>query len=144
MAGGELIKTRRNPSVSTVSAAQGNADAQCNLGNRYKNGEGVDKDLKEAVRLYGLSAVQGIAQAQCNLGYCYETGQGVAKDWKEAVRLYGLSAAQGNAGAQTLLRSLEEVLPRPLERLSAAQGNAGAQSNLRSLESLEKSSCTVA
>ena len=69
----------------------------------YYGWGGINKDTKEAVRLYGLSAAQGHASAQNNLGVCYKNGQGVAKDLKEAVRLYGLSAAQGHAGAQNNL-----------------------------------------
>ena len=35
--------------------------AQCNLGVCYKNGDGVSKDSKEAVRYYRLAADQGHA-----------------------------------------------------------------------------------
>ena len=35
--------------------------AQTNLGNRYRNGEGVPQDYKEAVKWYRLAAEQGIA-----------------------------------------------------------------------------------
>ena len=51
-----------------LSAEQGDAKAQFNLGNRYYNGQGVPQDYKEAVKWYRLSAEQGVAQAQYNLG----------------------------------------------------------------------------
>ncbi len=71
---------------------------------RYKNGDGVEKDMKEAIRLYELAAGQGNAVAQKNLAICYKNGDGVEKDMKEAIRLYELSADQGNAVAQKWLR----------------------------------------
>ena len=55
-------------------AARGEANAQNNLGNCYQHGTGVDKDEKEAVRLYKLAADQGDAQAISNLetlGMCH-------------------------------------------------------------------------
>ena len=63
-------------------------------------GEGVSKDLSEAVRWYRKAAEQGIAQAQYNLGVCYEFGKGVSKDQAEAVRWYRKAAEQGDARAQ--------------------------------------------
>ena len=46
------------------AAEQGDAVAQCNLGWRYKNGEGVPKDMKKAVYWYRKAAEQGNAKAQ--------------------------------------------------------------------------------
>jgi TPR repeat protein len=63
-----------------LAAAQGNADAQNNLGYCYQHGEGVAHDMVEAVRYYGLAAAQGNADAQYNLASCYERGEGVAHD----------------------------------------------------------------
>ncbi len=82
-----------------LSAEQGDATAQFNLGWMYGNGQGVPQDYKEAVRWYRLSAEQGTARAQVFLGAMYGNGQGVPQDYKEAVRWYRLSAEQGNAEA---------------------------------------------
>ena len=46
-----------------LAADQGDARAQCNLGNCYQTGDGVPKDMKEAVRYYRLAADQNFAQA---------------------------------------------------------------------------------
>ena len=81
-------------------AEQGHAKAQFNLGVRYYNGQGVQRNYKEAVRWYRLSAEQGHAKAQSNLGVMYDNGQGVPQDYQEAVKWYRLSAEQGYAGAQ--------------------------------------------
>lgn len=42
-------------------AEQGDAEAQCNLGVLYKNGQGVNKDFNKAFEWYKLSAEQGYA-----------------------------------------------------------------------------------
>ena len=46
-------------------ALKGNAEAQYSLGWSYYHGEGVLRDLREAVRWYALAADQGHADAQC-------------------------------------------------------------------------------
>lgn len=84
----------------TLSADQGYARAQNNLGNLYYDGEGVKKDYKEAARFYKLSADQGNPEAQNNLGVLYQVGQGVRQNYSEAARLYKRSAAQGNISAK--------------------------------------------
>ena len=75
----------------------GDADAQFNLGERYYNGDGVDRDEEEAERLWRLAAEQGHADAQLSLGkfadrFTYRTA--------EAGRWYRLAAEQGHVDAQ--------------------------------------------
>jgi TPR repeat protein len=79
-----------------LAAAQGNANAQYNLGVMYDNGTGVAQDYKEAVRLYRLAAAQGDARAQSNLGTMYEFGTGVAQDYVRAHMWYNLGAISGD------------------------------------------------
>jgi len=50
------------------AADKGNAQAQYNLGIMYKNGQGVKRDDKEAVKWFQRAADQGHAKAQSNLG----------------------------------------------------------------------------
>ena len=45
-------------------AEQGRASAQFNLGQLYREGQGVPKDYKTAVKWYTLAAEQGHAKAQ--------------------------------------------------------------------------------
>ena len=82
------------------ASEQGYADAQYNLALCYAKGEGVAKDLSEAVKLYIKAAQQGYAKAQNNLGWCYAKGEGIAKDKYEAVKWFRKSAEQGHAEAQ--------------------------------------------
>ena len=56
------------------------AQHQYNVGVSYENGDGVDKNMTEAVRYYRLAADQGYADAQYKLGVCYFSGDGVKKD----------------------------------------------------------------
>eukprot|EP00010_Vexillifera_abyssalis_P004079 CAMPEP_0201553498 /NCGR_PEP_ID=MMETSP0173_2-20130828/29851_1 /ASSEMBLY_ACC=CAM_ASM_000268 /TAXON_ID=218659 /ORGANISM="Vexillifera sp., Strain DIVA3 564/2" /LENGTH=51 /DNA_ID=CAMNT_0047964325 /DNA_START=15 /DNA_END=166 /DNA_ORIENTATION=- len=48
-------------------AQQQEAIHQFKLGVRYEHGRGIEKDMKEAARLYQLAAKQGFAMAQYNL-----------------------------------------------------------------------------
>ena len=52
---------------SRLSAEQGDASAQCGLGEMYYGGEGVPQDYAEAIRLWKLAAEQGDEEAQYNL-----------------------------------------------------------------------------
>jgi TPR repeat protein len=81
-------------------AKKGDAPAQYNLGNMYRQGHGVPQDDAEAAKWYGKSAEQGLADAQLNLGYLYQNGKGVSQDYAEAVRWYRKSAEQRNQKAQ--------------------------------------------
>ena len=60
------------------------------------NGEGVERDLKKAAKLYQLSADQGESIAQCNLGTCYAEGIGVEKDVRSSQAL-SLSGRPGRS-----------------------------------------------
>ena len=87
-------------------AANGDAEAQFNLGKRYYKGEGVTKDYAEAVRWWRKSAEQGHAKAQGILGYCYHSGEGVTKDYAKAVRWLRKAAEQGHVDAKRRLNEM--------------------------------------
>ena len=53
--------------ATLVAAEQGDADAQVNLGFMYKTGQGVPRDVAEAVQWFSRAANQGNAEAQDNL-----------------------------------------------------------------------------
>jgi TPR repeat protein len=121
------------------AAAQGNANAQNNLGVMYQNGWGVDKDLVQALDWFRKSAVQGNADAQKNLGVMYQNGWGVDKDYTQAVDWYRKAAAQGDAYGQENLAGMyingwgvdkDYTQAADWYRKAAAQGNANAQNNL--------------
>lgn len=88
------------------AARQGDAEAQFYLGLCYNYGDGVEKDLSEAVVWFRKAAHQGLAQAQFNLGLCYYNGNGVEKNLSEAVKWFRKAAVQGLVKAQDMLRKL--------------------------------------
>ena len=131
------MQCRRSVRLCLLAAAQGHIRAQTNLGDMFRDGQGVEQDYAEAVRLYHLAAAQGDAEAQTSLGFMCWRGDGTAKDYAEAVRLLRLAAAQGHARAQcsvaTWLTSMCPNLARdPAEgeswmRIAATNGMARAQ-----------------
>ena len=64
----------------------------------YAQGDGVEKDLHEAVRWFRPAAEQGSAKARIYLGGMYARGEGVEKDRREAVRWFSLARKSPDAG----------------------------------------------
>ena len=87
-------------------AEEGLAQAQFNLGNLYRKGDGVAQDPAEAARWFRKAAEQGLAEAEFNLGVIYVIGTGVARDPAEATRWFRKAAEQGLARAQFSLGSV--------------------------------------
>ena len=90
------------------AAAQGNAEAQVNLGVAYVEGQGVRRRSSDLVKWFRQAAEQGNTDAQNILGLMYANGQGVRQDYVEAVRWFRQAAEQGNTLAQTLLGVMYE------------------------------------
>jgi uncharacterized protein len=117
-------------------AEQGNAQAQYNLGNMYRYGEGVPRDYAEALKWYRKVAKKGNAHAQRTLKSMYHWGEGVPKDGSKAVEWYREAAEQGDREAQEKLGRMyyfgEGVSEDSKEALkwyqkAADQGSADAQ-----------------
>ena len=98
--GGEQRTAEMTLDEFRLAAEQGNADAQYELADMYRGGQGVPRDRVEAERLYRLAAEQGYAEAQYWLGEMYSGGWGVPKDNTEAVRWLRMAAEQGHIHAQ--------------------------------------------
>lgn len=80
-------------------AADGDADAQFNMGQAYKLGRGVPADLAIATQWYRKAAAQGHVQAESNLAVVlFQMGQ---RD--EAIPILKKAAARGDARAQYVL-----------------------------------------
>jgi len=80
-------------------ASAGDAEAQYYLGNLHAKGEGVARDLGQALYWFRAAAEQGEPYGQFALGYVYEHGLGAAPDQAAAVHWYRAAAAQGNLAA---------------------------------------------
>lgn len=54
----------------------------------FMEGDGVEKDMKEAIKWFTLAAEQGLAGSQTTLAMIYEEGNGVEKDPELAKEWY--------------------------------------------------------
>jgi uncharacterized protein len=85
-----------------LPAAQGNPDAQFNLGQAYKLGRGVATDLVQAEEWYRKAALQGHPQAQDNYGLAlFQNGK---RD--QAVEWLQRSASRGEPRTQFVLGTM--------------------------------------
>jgi len=82
-------------------AQSSNPFAQWLLGDMYKDGEGLPKDMKMALDWWTKAASKGLADAQLSLGDSYAAGQGVPENWSEAVKWWREAANQNLPRAQT-------------------------------------------
>jgi hypothetical protein len=89
-----------------AAAEAGDAGAQYLLGYMYAEGQGVDQNVKEALRWYIRAAEQGHADAQLSAAMIYAEGRGVVPDEKQAIYWYRRAAEQGNATVQVMLATL--------------------------------------
>jgi len=117
-------------------ADEGNADAQVQFGDQYRDGEmGLKKSLKRAFQLFERAATQGNFRGQVQLGECYRLGNGVKINNKTAAGWYQRAAEQGYPLAQSHLgwmhyegkgvaQSHDDAVK--WYRLAAAQGAADA------------------
>ena len=117
------------------AAEQGDAEAQCCLGDIYYQGrDEFPRDAKKAVYWYRMAAEQGNADAQCQLGEMLLYG-----DVKEGFKWCRMAADQGHPGAQFTLGWMYEKgedFPKDLSeaaewyRKAAGQGYALASASL--------------
>jgi TPR repeat protein len=122
-----------------TQAETGDAQAQYRIGLAYYEGDGITKDLAEAVRWFRKAAEQGNANAQHEVSVAYASGEGVAEDLEESVKWIRLAAAQGHSRAQCNLGNVyyhgvgvaKEVTEAATWYMKAAdQGLADAQQAL--------------
>jgi hypothetical protein len=125
---------------------KGKAWAQCMLGQKYRDGVGVEKSAQRARELLESAASQRYATAQFTLGVMYEDGQGVDQSYEIAAAYYEAAAKQGHADAQFNLGLLyykgqgveqSNEKARELWMKSAEQGNESAIKGLQILDKAE-------
>ena len=96
------------------AANLGNQFAQYQLGKLLLQGDGVSKDVEEAVRQFTASAEQGNQFAQYALGKLYLLGKDIPQDKNAAANWFTLAAAQGNEYAQYFLNHMNDSQGPPL------------------------------
>jgi TPR repeat protein len=129
------------------AANAGNADAQAYLGQMYRYGSGVTRNIDEAVRLYGLAIRQNNNIARVFYGRLLEDSLPIGDSYMleknkkliDAVSWYRLAAKEGDSTGQLFLanmyergRGVTKNLPEAVKlyTLSANQGNRNAQNRL--------------
>lgn len=85
---GQLAELRKK-------ALAGDTKAQLRMGLAFEFGQGVDKNLENAMRWYRLAADRGDPVAQTDLGYLYETGANGQRNPTEAAKWYMRAAVSG-------------------------------------------------
>lgn len=114
-------------------------EALARLGYLYREGKGVEKDRKKALKLFRKAAAQENAFGQYNLGYFYSQGYELARNYKEARTLYRKAAEKGDANGQSNFGHLYDKALGVTEdnqkavywyRKAAEQGYANGQYNL--------------
>lgn len=95
-AGADLPASIANQALRQAVAA-GDPNALFEVARRYTDGDGVERDLGDAVRWYEMAANRGHAPSQYRLGNFHEKGHGVAQDLASAAMWYEKAAMAGNA-----------------------------------------------
>ena len=97
----EGLQRSREEFQSLLEQAEGgDPAAYYDLGVRYAEGDGAERDPARAAHWFSLAAEDGDLRAVDLLGRCYQAGSGVEKDEARAAELYQQAADQGYAPAQ--------------------------------------------
>ncbi|TDQ31706.1 localization factor PodJL [Phyllobacterium brassicacearum] len=93
------VPVEAGPDPLRAAASNGDPKALFEIGDRYMDGRGLERDYAKAAEWYSVAAEQGFAPAQYRLGNFYEKGLGLTRDLAKAKTYYQLAAEQGNASA---------------------------------------------
>ena len=142
----ENLPARALPIARLRRAAEdGDSRAMNQLGNAYREGRGVERDLSLAAGWFEKSAAAGNPNAMLSLAAMHREGQGVTKDLHRALALLKQAAASGNPRALILLGGLhlkgegvEQSDTKAAEylRQAAQQGERAAFTHLAYLHEL--------
>ncbi|MEO7165493.1 MAG: serine/threonine-protein kinase [Chthoniobacterales bacterium] len=103
---GELLR-ERDPKASfawtSEAAAHGRAHAMAEVGLRYSNGAGVERDFVKAAQWFEKARAAGDVSARTLLAECYLFGKGVTKNEAKAIGLLQDAAAAGDPRAMDQL-----------------------------------------
>jgi TPR repeat protein len=120
---------------------QGQAEAQCGIGEMYEGDQGVTRTYSQALHWYEMAADQGNAIAQCILGNVYEYGCGVVQDYSQAMLCYPEASKQRrkNRSMQCWVRCINAamVCPETIGRVHYF-GHGVPQNQALELEWLQK------
>ena len=103
-------------------AEQGDADAQWEIGSRYRNGDGVPQNDAQAVKWFQRAAEQGHVSSQRALGGSYWSGRGVPQDLSKAYFWSVLAANQGDEISASQVQGIAIQMTKA--QIAAAQSQA--------------------
>lgn len=124
-----------------LAAKEGNPISISNLALYFRDGAGVEQNVDEALRLFGIAANMRVPEAMYFLGEMYRNepvvqdygmarkhlGDAIEAGYVPAINLLGMMHENGEGGDRNLSRAIS------LYRQAAAAGNTAAQENLRRL-----------
>ena len=87
-------------------ANDGIGSAQCLLGFKYLDGDGVEQDTSEAMKWFRMAAENGDAHASYTLGRIYYKGEGTAVDYAEAFKWFLVAGEKSDANSQFRLSEM--------------------------------------
>lgn len=90
------------------AANKGNTFAQCQIGNLYFRGIGVQQNFLEAIEWYKRAAMGADATSQFRLGLMYARGLGIEQDQQEALLWMKKASRQGHPAATLFLCENED------------------------------------
>jgi len=96
-----------------AKAKAGDADAQFNLAEAYRDGESVRKDMQEALKWYHRSATQGNTEAQFALGFAYRGGDGVQMNKVLSYMWFDIASKNGEESAFGLRNDVAWSMTEP-------------------------------
>ena len=99
-----LQRAREEFQTLLEQAEGGDASVYYDLGVRYTEGDGTDKDPAQAARWFALASEDGDLRATDLLGRCYQSGAGVEKDEARAAECYLQAAEQDYARPRPIWR----------------------------------------
>jgi TPR repeat protein len=106
------IYEQKNPSKAFIwfkLASKGGAtDAQYKLGTMYENGNGVKKDLSNAVKLYKIATKRSHKDALFRLAQLCQNGLGTDLNYKTAYKLYLMAAREGHVSACRMMNNIRD------------------------------------
>lgn len=88
------------PSLGQL-AAQGDPDAQFQLGLAHRDGKGVKRSLEEAASWFAIAAGNGIVEAAVEMAKAYEQGAGVARNQRGAAMWWYRAGEMGDQAARS-------------------------------------------
>jgi TPR repeat protein len=119
---GGLLKDEAKAAELFRNAAVGIAEAKNALGVMYSQGQGVEQNDREAVRLFQDAARDGYALAMYNLGTMYEKGRGgLPEDLSAAKQWYQRAADNGEELAKKALLDIAKKEERVAQRERACK-----------------------